>query len=822
MDWSNYRYLVLVLIISILVGLWAYRRRETLCGLSKARTIEELLLLGMLSIVGIAAIYWRVYTQKVGFAFGPGDISTDTLDQYVPFYTNLVERISSGSFGAWSFEYGLGANMPSYQTWLYDPFNIILVPLTLIMGVGKLSLALVLTQSLKILTCAFLFDHLLTRFCGIPLARAIASVLYAFSSFLILLGQHYFLGSLFPVLTFVVLCYELFLEKQSARSFLLVTACVAVVLLWSAYIAWMVLLFAAIYLLIRLVYLRWASGWRGVLKGVGMMCVPVVCGFLLSGVLLVPYALFLTQETARTSSDATLIGKVSSHLGPVNLDWVPVILSRLLGGSLLNNGFNNDPIVSDLSDVSYWGSFAQEFIQLGYSCGALILLSQFFCWLFKEGDKRQKISVEIATVLVLLYCFNQLLPTLFTGMVRFQYRSSAILSIPVCIAIAIALEKCVIPNRIAPVPLYVASLATFILLGWSMCHAVTGKLPAAVFGVLTVFVFVMLVLGAKLPNHSGMAITLALAGIVASTFFDGFYCTNNRGLVPLSSFPGFSESEVDKTTIEALGEILQDDTSMYRVEKTYHDHSLASDSMIQRYYGASQYNSTLDSDLLEFYDKLWPEAECSWAVYTQLYTEDVAVDPEILNLLGIRYVFSRDDIDLPWMQLESDADNVMTYRVSGSDSFLTLRGKVVSETEADNLGSAEARRSLLSDSVIVPDQVANSYSGMLDGFHATSSINKTGEGELEGRLSSDGLAVACLPVPNTGCWDVYIDGRKTESFRADYGFVGFIVPSGDHEISAVYRTEGEDVGILLSLFGVFTTVACTFAFYRKSKGNSVK
>ena len=814
MIWSDYKYVVVVFVAALCVLVWAYRHLEDLSAASDRRSTNELLLIGLVSAVGIAAIYGRIYAGQVGFAFGVGDISTDVIDQYVPFYTNLVEGVRSGNFGVWNFDYGFGVNLPSYQTWLYDPFNLVLVPLTLLLGTQYLSLTLVITHSVKIVLSAYLFDHLLTRYCRTPLARAASSILYAFSSFLMLLGQHFFLGSLFPMLTVTVLCYELYLEEQNVRSFLCVTVACAIVLAWSAYMAWMVLLFCAIYLLLRMFYVLDGRGARVFFKTLGLMFLPVVCGVLLAGVLLVPYAIFLTQETARTSSDASMAQKVVSHLGFVNSDWVLAILSRLFGGGLINDGYNTEQMVSDLADVSYAGSFAQEFVQLGYSCAVLMLLSQFAHWAVTETSRREKTLISVSAVLVLLYCFNQFLPTLFTAMVRFQYRSSAILSIPICIAIAAALEKRVFYGRIALLPLAVAAVVTFAVLGWSMANAVTGKLPAAIFIAGTIFAFASLVWGCKAPDFRGMASTLFIGVAVTTAFFDGFYCTNNRGLVDITRFPYGESFNTDRDTRDALHEINTSDSSMYRVEKTYHDHELASDSFYQRYASVSQYNSTLDADLTEFYEKLWPEAVSKNLVYTQMYTEDVGVDPSVLKLLGVRYVLSRSAIDLPWMTKIDENDGVLTYEVAGSDSFLTVHGSVASESEADALGSADERRALLADSVIVPDDVAAIYADSLECGETTSSVSQTSPSSLEGAVSADGAAVCCLPVPHTGTWDIYVDGEKVETFRADYGFVGFVVGAGEHTFTATYRLEGSEVGLVMTGAGVFVTAACVYAIHR--------
>ena len=509
--------------------------------------------------------------------------------------------------------------------------------------------------------------------------------------------------------------------------------------------------------------------------------------------------------------------KFVGSLGFVNIDWIPAILSRLLGGSLLNNGSNTTAaIVSDMGEVGYTGSFPYEFIQLGFSCGVLLLLSQFFHWAATELDLRGRALVGVSTVLVLLFCFGQFLPTLFTAMVRFQYRSSGVLGIPICIALALALEKRILPGKVAVVPLVGSFVVSIAVLSWSLFHAASGKLPSAVFGIMLVSSFVCIVAALRV-REAGRALNVAFLGIiVASAFFDGFYCSNNRNLLPIESFPHSFAAPEDANTEAALDYVRGLDDDMYRVDKTYCDHFLASDSWIEHYDGASAYNSTLDADLLDFYDQLWPEAECSWAYYTQMYFNDPAPDANVLNLIGLRYVFSYDEQPHEWAEFVQKVGSVNVYRVRGSEGFASVRGNVIGESKADAMTDAESRRQVLKDAVIVPDEVAEQVSG-LGASSSSVSMRKLSEHKLVGDFDIDKEGVVCVPVPYTGTWEVAIDGQSTETFRADYGFVGFLVPAGSHSITVTYHTEGQNLGLALSFVGIAITAMCCVFLGRKGK-----
>lgn len=821
MVWSNYKYLLPVLALSCVCFYSMYRNYASLAAPSKKRTAKEIAFLGVLCLLGLVAIYWKLFRQRNGFCFGPGDTGTDTIEQYVPFYTNLVENIKDGTFDVWTFEYGLGVNLPSYQTWLFDPFNLIVVPFSLMFGVGHLSLALVVAQSARVLLSAYLMDHLLTRFCEIPLARIVGSVLFAFCSYLILLGQNFFLGSMLPMLAAVILCFELYLETQTPRTFLCVTFSVAILLLWSPYIAFMVLLFTAIYLLVRIFAVLGDAPAKIYVATIGKLFLPVICGAFLSCVLFIPYAHFLLQETSRTASGDSSVNGVTSLFGFVNLDWVPAIFSRMLGSSLLNNGSSTAPVVTDLGSVSYEGSFPFEFIQLGFSCGALVLLSQFIDWALNECDKRTRRLIVVSAILVALLCFNRFLPTLFTAMVRFQYRCSGVLAVPLCIAMAVAIEKRIIPGKVAPIPLAISVVVSLAVLTWSLMHAVTGRLPSVVFAALLIAAVAALSAAHARSSVSGPLTLAFLAALVASSFFDGFYCTNNRNLLPIESFPHSFASPDDVDTEAALAHVRNADSDMFRIDKTYCDHFLASDSWIEHYQGVSAYNSTMDADVWEFIDKLWPEAKCSWAVYTEMFMNDPSPEQSVLNLLGLRYVFSYGAIDLDWAEPVYQEGSLNVYRVKGSDGFASVRGKAVSESDADTLRDAPARRELLKDFVIVPDDVALKISAGLSASPQSVSFQKISEHELAGAIEADGDAVVCVPVPNTGTWEVTVDGQRVDTFRADYGFVGFEVPAGSHGVAISYRTEGRGLGIGLSLVGVVLTSVIAAAFgisAQKKKG----
>lgn len=824
MNWSEYSYLAAALMAAALLFVIMLKLAPALTLPSKKRSSVELACLGAVVVLAIFVIYGNFFLGKSFFAYTVGDPGSDAIEQYVPFYSNLIANVRDGSFGLWnfwSFEYELGVSSAGYQSWLYDPFNLVVVPLGLIFGDASLAYVLVFAQALKVILSAYLFDHLLTRYCETPISRILGSSLYSICSFMLINGQHYWLGSIFPVFTLSVLLFELFLEKASVGRFLAATVITAVLMGWTVYVAFMVLLFMAIYLLLRIPVVLKSPSPKKYLLTVLRLCAPVACGILLSGCLFIPYALFLLTETSRTSASTPLLERVVESLTNfTNLDWIPAMLSRFMGSSLITTGLT--PIGQMLSvdnGVGYSTNYTYEFILLGYSCGVFVLLSQFFSWLHRDANRTTKIVAGISTALVVLYCLNHFLPTLATAMVRLQYRSSFVLAVPICAAMALGFEKRILPGRIAWKPLIASLVLSAAVIGWSLWKALMGRFLTLFFAAALVAAVILLVLVSRKPSWGPRIAVLFSGLLVATSAVDGFMGTNVRIHTDGAYFPLSGLSECGTNTLAALEYLEESDPTFYRVEKTWLDWTPLNDSLIQHYASVSAYNSSPDSEVDNFYHELWSESISPWAVYSQGYWYDPN-QPAIMQLLGVKYVLSVDPVDYEWCEQVAKVDDVYIYRNVNATSIASVRQHVVSESQADALPDAATRRQLLETSVIVPDDVAFSLADFADDEVRPPSESSAefrtvgGDNRLEGTISCAEESVVCLSIPHTSTWHITVDGSEVETFTADYGFIGFVLPAGSHQVVATYELAGLNLGIACSAVGVLATAACTLVIRR--------
>lgn len=809
---------LMLAVIAIIV-----KNYDALSHAQKKRTKLELVLLGLIIATALYAIYFNYYTGK--FVWSYTDVGTDTFEQYIPFYINLIGNVQDGTVAIWNTEFGLGVNLPAYQSWFMDPFNLIVVPLGLVFGVAYLSPILVVAQSVKIFLSAYLFDHFLTRYCKTPLARVLGSSIYALCGFMVLNGQHYWLGSAFPIFTLTILVFEFYAEKRTVKRFIGVVLVVVLQLIWSVYIAFMILLFEALYLLVRIPCYLEKTTFKTYMLAVGKMVLPVVCGMVLSGFMIVPYTLFLVGETSRTSANTSTVSQIVTHLGFINADWIPAVLSRALGSGLVNTGSNpTASIISDGVDVSYVGSFPYEYIFLGFSVGFFVFVGQFFHWVYTECSKKDKILVSIGTALLLLYCFNQLLPTIFTMLVRLQYRSSFVLAAPMCVALALGLEKRIMPGKIALVPLLISVVLTAAALAWSYAKASSGRLETYAFAVLLVLLAAIMFWNVATGKWAPVYVSLCVAMLIASQMVDGFFCTNIRLRQKPEAFAkSAAASGYDADTIAALTYIAENDPESYyyRIDESFAEWTPLNDSLIEHFDSASMYNSSMDADIDEFYDKLWYDAVVHWAAYSQGFKNDPD-QPAIANLLALKYVLSDWDLDYEWLTLEAQFGEMRVYK-NKTANLASVRQCVVSESEANALADASGRRDLLATSIIVPDEVAAASDTALTAEEATvngsgassdatatsiavAAFTQTSETEFTGTVNVENNSYVSLSIPNTGTWHVYVDGQEAETFRANYGFIGFEVTAGTHNVTATYELNGIRQGAILSAAGAAITV----------------
>jgi len=803
MNWSLYLYLgPLCLLAAALLAVYV-RLYDRLSAPSERRTRLEVTMLVATILLGIAVIYFNFFTGTSYFAYR--DMGADTVDQYVPYYLDLVRKVGSGSLGTWNMSYGLGASFMSYQSWTLDPFCLVIVPLTLLLGQEHLSLVLVIAQGLKMLLCGLLFDHVLTFYCKRPLSRIVGSVLYSFCGFLLLWGQHYWIGASIVMATLMMLMLELLMQRWTMPRFWGLLAASAASIIMSTYSGYAAMLFSLSYALLRIPIATDAHGARAYLRQLFRLAVPVACGVLVSCVTLVPYAIAMVQESSRvvSSGQAPLSSRMGGYArGFVPLRWIPYLLSRLLGNGLVSAGVE---LPGGLVPASR--EFAQtnvhEMVQMGFSVGAVVLLCQFAWWEVTHADAREKMLTAVAGALCVLYCVNYFLPALSNVFSAVRYRSCFALAAPACIAMSLAFEHCLLEDRPSLPALVVSSVLTVAILAWSLLHTQNGRLACLYFS-LAFVVFLVLCVARSRGAREALVVTLAAAVVLSTSVVDGFFVTNNRTWCTKDDFPN-ATSSYERDLRAALRYIRSQDSDEPATYRT----SLAMDdlnaSLAQGFMGVDSYNSTINSNLEEFYQRVWPRAIRGISAYQA--TRDDMLHPALQRILGVRYVACRYDLDLEGYDLIKTFGSVRVYKAEGTTSLATVYGGSVTEASAKDKTPAQLERLFGKGTAIVSKDAPGAYQNLEAGSSDTAAVPATkAQVDSQTSVSCDVTvtkkSICMVAIPYARGWTAKVDGKAVPTFRTNYGFIGVALKPGSHHVSLVYRPTGANVGVAMSAAGL--------------------
>lgn len=82
---------------------------------------------------------------------------------------------------------------------------------------------------------------------------------------------------------------------------------------------------------------------------------------------------------------------------------------------------------------------------------------------------------------------------------------------------------------------------------------------------------------------------------------------------------------------------------------------------------------------------------------------------------------------------------------------------------------------------------------------------------------TNGNRLLILTDPYYPGWKVYVDGRESKIYRADYAFRGVVVPNGKHEVVFKYMPESFRNGLILGGIGIMGVICMSWSLYRRKK-----
>ena len=204
-------------------------------------------------------LYWNFIFGDSIFAYL--DANDDTFQSYLPAYQMVVNWLKSGSSSFMDMYAGFGTNLLAYQNIIFDPFAIILYFVGLTEGIEAIPYALVYMQIIKIICTAFACKYFLSAFSLSTPSQYMGALIYSLSAFMLSdIAQHYWIST---AVFFVVLVFGLIEHSNRNKKLLIVlSVTITVLCIWAVYFAYMILIAAGVYCIIRWMYLEEQYSWR--------------------------------------------------------------------------------------------------------------------------------------------------------------------------------------------------------------------------------------------------------------------------------------------------------------------------------------------------------------------------------------------------------------------------------------------------------------------------------------------------------------------------------------------------------------------------------
>lgn len=189
------------------------------------------------------------------------------------------------------------------------------------------------------------------------------------------------------------------------------------------------------------------------------------------------------------------------------------------------------------------------------------------------------------------------------------------------------------------------------------------------------------------------------------------------------------------------------------------------------------------------------------------------------------YLFesSRDDLYLKVMFEDPDTT------VASSSSQYTRVGQIVDLGKYDSASWKSAELSwneLKSGTVNILCYSVNeeAFSNMISTLNESPlDVTSYDSTSVTGTVNAKKDGVLLLSIPYEEGWTAYVDGQKAEIHNVAGAFCGLSLAAGSHEISMIYRPDGVDTGMLISIasVGLLLLIIVGKQGLRKYRGASV-
>lgn len=724
------------------------------------------------------------------------DIGSDTKDQYFAYYINEVLNIRNGNLSIWNWSYGLGTSILNVNAWVMDPFGVIPVLLGVICGPGVVQYALVWMQVVKIIVLFLLGRQYFSYFLKDRLSLNIAAYLFAMNGYLILWGQHYFLGTACFYNILLLWAMEYYLYHHCKKGYLFLALAVTWTMIFSYYIGYMIAIVSAIYFVYR--YFCMYDKKKSIkahMKNMIQTIFIVCCGTMMSGVVLLPCIHYVTTNSSRLDAAGNQIGSrlIDAFCSSLNFNDLGSRLSRFLS----NNG-----LYFEDTSKAYFQNYYESPILF---CTVLIFLflGQWMVYeLICTKEKKHWVRFVVKCILLYLLIFNSATGFILNGFAYAAYRYTFLVMPFLALAIGIVYQEVLNHGKI-----YLSGMLIGIGLSiWAWGYSVFNcssevKKYVWILGFILVIGFFLLVFLYRAGTRKKQMVIALTAIMLVSTMIDNYYTSEKRNYVAVNNYPlVWSKDGLETSSAKAVDWIQSQDDSFYRIDKTYGDWAIYAEPLLEQHSSVICYNSTLNRYLAEYYRYVYPSSQ-TFAESLKMFQLNTALDQAALNVVNSKYLLSGTEIVNDNWKLVNQFDWVYVYQNMRTDSVAKWYTNTISKENYMVL-SDEEKAHVLSDTVVVDRELSYQDKSVAD-IGKFSLENLT---HMKGHVTSSGNGLLMIAIPYQEGWELYVDGEKRDYINCDYGFIGVELKKGSYNISVKYHIPFLKEGGVISFLGMLLLV----------------
>lgn len=793
---------------------------------SLRKTYPKLLLTFMMGITALI-VFFNVLNLKNCLMFS--DIGSDTTEQYFPIFNMIVDKISSGDFSTWEFNWGLGTDIFNNQSLVFDPFNIIIYSGGVLKGTLGIAYAIGVTQIIKSFLCGYITYFYLSCFNFNELSKVISSYICAFSGFLMLWGQHYFFSTACVILLALILMIEKSFKDK--RFFIPLTVVAFFAFSFSVYTSYMMGIACVFYVFVRLSML-YGKNLRKWLEMIGQFVICILIAFLMSAVFMIPSIYQITQVSSRLSGETSLIDILKLTVQHYN----PIDILRTIARFFSNNIYG--------TALNYFGTINYyESQQLFFSS----LIFPFSVIFFFEGivySKRKPLFIFI--FLLFLYSFiSPFVASAFNYFSVCATRYSFVFLPLFAVIMAFVISRIKEIHRLSfIIGLISAVFSVMLCINILFFATPDGKnivtllsdfdinkhkqciiTISVVLSILIVMTLLTIIRKSKCSiKYKNIMYGLLVIVFMINVLVDTNVTANFRQKI---TFDNVVDTKITRQGIQKLLEKTDDD-NFYRVEKEFSTQPLCNSSLVLNFQGISCYNTTYNKYVQEFYKNIWPKIcyeELGEAGKNYISYPKVAGETQLTSLLGIKYIFAKNtsQFDNSDFELLSEDNGIYLLKNKNAAGLGVLFKNTISEKELLKLKTPEERKNALKCAVaIVGNGNSSAITSSTDFDYKQNSVDfikGKNDSYLYANVNINESKTLFLSLPFDKGWKCYVNGKETEIKRANIGFSAVRLNKGNNKIELKYSTPFLKEGFIITSFGFVSFIIMCIYFLCFKKDN---